>query len=611
MLPSRRNRRVRRVLPGLGLSLGYTILYLGLIVLLPLAALFLRSATLGGSGFWDVITLPGVLSACRFSLLASLAAAAVNIVFGLLVAWVLARYTFPGKRVLDALIDLPFALPTAVAGIALTMLYSGRGWLGSALQDIGFRYPWPSWRGFAESFWPIEWTWYSKIALAPLGVIIALMFVGLPFVVRTVQPVLEDMSREMEEAAATLGATRRQTFLMVILPQIWPALLTGFALAFARGLGEYGSVIFISGNRPDTQIAPHVIISMIEMNETGNYADATAVALLLVLASFAILFAINVLQRLTSDRAGGGETAAPVAMPLPSTTESPLVRRLLIGLALCFLAFFLVLPLLVVFYEALREGFGVYAGAVTDPKTWDAIELTLLTAAIAVPLNTVFGIAAAWCVTKFEFRGKSLLTTLIDMPFSISPVVAGLCLVLLFGTRGLFGSWINQQYVIPLGFTEIEFTLRIIYALPGIILATVFITFPFVARELIPLMQAQGTDEEQAARVLGAGGWQIFWRVTVPNIKWGLLYGVILCNARAMGEFGAVYVVSAGFSDQITLPLRVERVYTATLVSIAPAFAVASLLGLLAVVTLVVKTLVEWRFRRDLVATSPRGDARA
>jgi sulfate/thiosulfate transport system permease protein len=598
MLPSRRNRRV---LPGLGLSLGYTVLYLGLIVLLPLAALFLRSATLGWSGFWNVITLDGVLSAVRFSLLASLAAATVNIVCGLLVAWVLARYTFPGKRIIDALIDLPFALPTAVAGIALTMLYSGRGWLGSALEQIGFRYPWPSWRGFAESWWPLEWTWYSKIALAPLGVIVALMFVGLPFVVRTVQPVLEDMSRDMEEAAATLGATRRQTFLRIILPQVWPALLTGFALAFARGLGEYGSVIFISGNRPDTQIAPHVIISMIEMNETGNYADATAVALLLVLASFAILLAINLLQRLTSARAGGGETAEPHAMLAPAaTTESPLVRRLLIGLALAFLGFFLVLPLLVVFYEALREGWSVYAGAISDPGTWEAIELTLLTAAIAVPLNTVFGIAAAWCVTKFEFRGKSLLTTLIDMPFSISPVVAGLCLVLLFGTHGLFGPWINQEYIIPLGFTEIEFTLRIIYALPGIILATVFITFPFVARELIPLMQAQGTDEEQSARVLGAGGWQIFWRVTLPNIKWGLLYGVILCNARAMGEFGAVYVVSAGFSDQITLPLRVERVYTATLVSIAPAFAVASLLGLLAVVTLVVKTLVEWRFRRDL-----------
>lgn len=283
-----------------------------------------------------------------------------------------------------------------------------------------------------------------------------------------------------------------------------------------------------------------------------------------------------------------------------ANTGSPVVRRLLIGLALLLIGVFLVLPLAVIFWNALSEGLRAYGEAIINPATWQAIKLTLLTAAIAVPLNTVFGVAAAWLVTRFDFRGKSLLVTLIDLPFSISPVVAGLCFVLLFGAHGILGALVNRTYVVNLGVTTLELSTRVIFALPGIVLATVFITFPFVARELIPLMQAQGTEEEQMARVLGANGRQIFWRITLPNIRWGLLYGVILCNARAMGEFGAVYVVSAGFSDQVTLPLHVERVYYANMVRVMPAFAVASLLAGLAVVTLAVKTAVEWRFKGDL-----------
>jgi sulfate transport system permease protein len=282
------------------------------------------------------------------------------------------------------------------------------------------------------------------------------------------------------------------------------------------------------------------------------------------------------------------------------TTESPLVRRLLIAGAAVFLVLFLVLPLVVIFANALAEGFRAYRREILNDPTWDAIKLTLLMAAIAVPLNTLFGVAAAWCLTKFDFKGKSLLLTLIDLPFSVSPVVAGLCLMLLFGAQGFFAPITNREFVLNLGITTVEFSTRVVFALPGIVLATVFITFPFVARELIPLMQAQGTEEEQAARVLGASGWQTFLRVTLPNIKWGLLYGVILCNARAMGEFGAVYVVTAGQSGQITLPLQVERVYYANMVRIVPAFAVASLLAAVAVVTLVVKTAVEWRFKAEL-----------
>ncbi|WP_437622106.1 sulfate ABC transporter permease subunit CysW [Sorangium sp. So ce1151] len=275
-------------------------------------------------------------------------------------------------------------------------------------------------------------------------------------------------------------------------------------------------------------------------------------------------------------------------------------RRVLIGLCVLLVGVFLVLPLGVVFWHALGEGLRAYGQAVFDRATFRAVELTLLTTAIAVPLNTLFGLAAAWAVTKFDFRGKSLLVTLIDLPFSISPVVAGLCFVLLFGASGLFGAFVNRTYEVSLGFTSLEVSTRIIFALPGIVLATVFITFPFVARELIPLMQAQGTEEEQVARVLGANGWQIFWRVTLPNIRWGLLYGVILCTARAMGEFGAVYVVSAGSSDQVTLPLHVERVYYANMVRVVPAFAVASLLAGVSVITLAVKAAVEWRFKGEL-----------
>jgi len=271
------------------------------------------------------------------------------------------------------------------------------------------------------------------------------------------------------------------------------------------------------------------------------------------------------------------------------TTEAAWVRYTLIGIALLFMALFLVLPLAAVFTEALRKGFDAYWEALKDPDAWSAIRLTLLTAAIAVPLNLVFGVAAAWAVAKYEFWGKSFLTTLIDLPFSVSPVVAGLIYVLVFGAQGWLGPWLSEHDI------------KIVFAVPGIILATIFVTFPFIARELIPLMQAQGNDEEQAAIVLGASGWQTFWHVTLPNIKWGLIYGVILCNARAMGEFGAVSVVSGHIRGQTnTMPLHVEILYN-EYQSVA-AFAVASLLALLALVTLVIKSVAEWQMERELKA---------
>ena len=273
------------------------------------------------------------------------------------------------------------------------------------------------------------------------------------------------------------------------------------------------------------------------------------------------------------------------------TTEPTWVRWSLIAMALGFVFMFLLLPLAAVFTEALRKGLPVALQALREPDAWSAIRLTLITAAVAVPLNLVFGVAAAWAVAKYEFKGKAFLTTLIDLPFSVSPVVAGLIYVLMFGAQGWIGPWLAEHDI------------KIVFAVPGIILATIFVTFPFIARELIPLMQAQGTDEEQAAVVLGATGWQTFWYVTLPNIKWGLVYGVILCNARAMGEFGAVSVVSGHIRGQTnTLPLHVEILYN-EYQSVA-AFAVASLLALLALLTLLIKSVVEWQFERDMKAAA-------
>lgn len=270
------------------------------------------------------------------------------------------------------------------------------------------------------------------------------------------------------------------------------------------------------------------------------------------------------------------------------TQEPAWVRWTLIGLALTFLTLFLFVPLVSVFYEGLKKGTDVYFAAITEPDARAAIRLTLIAAAIAVPLNLIFGVAAAWAIAKFEFRGKNILTTLIDLPFSVSPVIAGLIYVLVFGLQGWLGPWLAEHDI------------KIIFAVPGIVLATVFVTVPFIARELIPLMQAQGTEEEEAAVILGANGWQTFWRVTLPNIKWGLLYGVILCNARAMGEFGAVSVVSGHIRGQTnTLPLHVEILYNEY--NYAASFAVASLLALLALITLAIKTFVESKVTQQKV----------
>jgi sulfate transport system permease protein len=273
-----------------------------------------------------------------------------------------------------------------------------------------------------------------------------------------------------------------------------------------------------------------------------------------------------------------------------ASSESPATRAILIGVAVVFLLVFLLMPLAIVFYEALREGLGAFVAGIAERDALAAIKLTLIVAAISVPANLVFGLAASWAIAKFEFKGKSLLTTLIDLPFSVSPVTSGLIYVLLFGAQGYFGPWLQAHHV------------QIIFAVPGIVLATIFVTFPFIARELIPTMQAQGTQDEEAALSLGASGWQVFLRITLPNVKWALLYGVLLCNARAMGEFGAVSVVSGKIRGHTnTMPLQVEILYNEY--AQTAAFAIAALLALLALVTLLVKSVLEWRYADEIAAT--------
>ena len=414
---------------------------------------------------------------------------------------------------------------------------------------------------------------------------VALTFIGLPFVVRTLEPVLQDLDPEFEEAAATLGAGRLQTFLRVVFPAILPALLTGLALAFARGVGEYGSVIFIAGNMPMiSEIAPLLIVIKLEQYDYAG-AAAVGVAMLLHLlpaaaadqSAAALEDGAGIHPWLTPFTLSVGARSANQAWSNGASSRSPWSIS---GCSWC-CRWPRSLP------RRWPTASAISSRRSCDPDALAAIRLTLLVAAIAVPLNLVFGLAAAWAIAKFEFRGKSILITLIDLPFSVSPVVSGLIYVLMFGAQGWLGPWLQAHDI------------QIIFDVSGIVLATIFVTFPFVARELIPLMQQQGSEEEEAAIVLGAGGWQTFWRVTLPNVKWGLLYGVLLCNARAMGEFGAVSVVSGHIrGETLTMPLHVEMLYNDY--NFVGAFAVASLLSLLALVTLTLKSLLEWRFLRSI-----------
>ncbi len=557
-----KNKRGIRVIPGFGLCMGVTLAMLGCLVLIPLASIFFSAAGLSASEFLGVVTSRQVVSGYVVSLSCAFFAALINAVFGVLLAWVLVRCNFPGKRLMDGLIELPFALPTSVAGIALTYLYSDQGWIGALFAKIGV-----------------------KIAYTRIGITIAMVFVGIPFVVRAVQPVLEKLDRQYEEAAMMLGAGRGRIFFRVILPELFPALLAGFGLAFARGIGKYGSVVFIAGNIPNkTQIAPLLIMTKLEQYK---YSDATAIALVLLLLSFALMLLINSLQIHMqkfsgSDNTGDGIHSLRKVIDPHRDAKRPSMTVLLIGSGVLFLIVMLVLPLIVVISNAFREGWAVYRASVLDEYTVKAFGLTLFATVVAVAVNTVFGLFAAYLLSKFYFRGRQVLATLIDLPFSISPVIAGLVFILTFGNIGWMGPFLKAHNI------------KIVFAVPGVILATVFVTFPFVFRELFPVLNAQGKDEEEAAALMGAGGFTIFRRITFPHIRWALLYGVILCTARAMGEFGAVSVISGHLRGKTnTLPLHVEILYNEF--NTTAAFAVSSILVILAIVILILRNLVEWR----------------
>ena len=409
-------KKQNSVLPGFRLTLGYTLLYLSLIVLIPLAATFVKSSELSWAEFSHTVFSPQALASYRLSFGASFFAALVNAIFGLIVAWVLVRYDFLGKRIVDALVDLPFALPTAVAGITLATLYAPNGWIGAWLAPFGI-----------------------KVSYTQLGIFVALTFIGLPFIVRTVQPVLDDLDSELEEAAASLGANRWQTFWRVILPHVEPGAADRLRARVRPRAGRIrlGRFHFQqhSDENADCSAAHHERTGRISLRQGDGAGRGDARRFVPAVAGHQSAAMVEQpLQRNQSGMTDAAKINAPRRL-----SEPPFVRRLLIAIALAFLALFLVVPLVSVFAEALRQGFGFYFHTLRDPMTLSAIKLTLIAAGISVPLNCIFGVAAAWTIAKFDFPGKNILLTLIDLPFSISPVISGMIYVLIFGAQGWFG----------------------------------------------------------------------------------------------------------------------------------------------------------------------------
>ena len=553
------------MIPGFRLTLGITIAMLSLLILIPLVSILIYSFNLSWAEFWEVIAAENVRKAFATSIGCSFIAAVINSIFGLLLAWVLVRYDFPGKRLVDAMIELPFALPTAVAGITLTKMYSNTGVLGKFFGLFGI-----------------------EVSYTKLGIVIAMVFIGIPFVVRAIQPVLEKLPAEVEEAGTMLGASRPRIFFSVILPELMPALLTGFGLALARGIGEYGSVIYISGNsaKNGTQVISYIIMQKLNAG-SADYEGAAAIALVMLIISFVLLFVINMIQ-LAAARKSTGENFVQTNRQASGKKSTAGVAALII-IALLFFVIMLIFPLFSVIYRSLKDGIALYVSAITAEYTLSALKVTLIAALIAVAVNTFFGLCASWLLSKFNFKGNKVLTTLIDIPFSISPVIAGLAFIMTFGRMGWASpiiDWINNL----LG-TDIS----LVFSVPGVVLATIFVTFPYVSRELLPVMQAQGSDEEEAAALMGAKGLTIFRKVTFPNIKWALIYGIILCAARAIGEFGAVYAVSKTRGETFTLPLEIDALYmSGSADSITQAFAVSSLLVLIAIIMLVLRQVVEY-----------------
>ena len=563
-ITSKRNsQQKRRVIPGFGLTLGITIAMLSVFILIPLASVLLCSLRLSPSTFISIITDSKVLNAFITSILCSFIAAIINCVFGLILAWTLVRYSFPGKRIIDGLIELPFALPTAVAGITLSKMYSTTGELGGPLSKIGI-----------------------KVSYTHIGLTLALVFIGIPFVVRTVQPVLEKLNSAYEETAYIMGAGPFTAFRRVILPELKGALLAGFGLALARGIGEYGSVIYISGNsaKEKTQVISYIIMQKLNYMD---YEGATAIALVMLIISFILLLLINGAQILSARRSVGIYEVAPAA-GAETIPVSKKAKACNITISVIFVLIMLVMPLISVIRNSLEKGITFYLKTLSTGTVISALRVTLIATVIALIINTFFGIVASFALTRFDFKGKHILGALIYIPFSLSPVIAGLSFIMMFGRLG----W---AYPIIEGINSALGTnIKIVFALPGVVLATIFVTFPFISREIIPVLNSVGTDEEEAAAAMGANGFTIFRRITFPHIKWSLIYGMILCASRALGEFGAVNALSKTRGKTFTLPLEIDAFYmSGDSDSITAAFAVSSILVIIAVAVLVLRSIFE------------------
>ncbi len=560
-------RNKKRVIPGFRFSLSITFGMLAVFIVIPLLSVLTQAFRIAPQRFWEIVTDKTVSAAFWTSISLSVLAAFINAVFGTILAWVLVRYSFPGKRLMDGLIELPFAMPTAVCGITLSGLYATTGMLGAPLARLGI------------------YVSYTK-----LGILVALVFIGIPFTVRSVMPVLAGLDDACEEAAFTLGAGNFMTFRRVVLPELFPAILTGFALSCARGIGEYGSVIYISGNsaREHTQVISYIIMQKLSYMD---YESATAIALVMLLISFLILLGINAVLVWQSRRTSG-------EMQMQTGGRKTAQRalgggRILIIISGVFVLFMLIIPLFSVLWNALRKGVPFFLKSISAEYVISAAGVTLLAVVSALLVNTFFGLMAAWLFGCFDFRGKQVLAALIDIPFSISPVIAGLSYIMMFGRLGWaypFLQWLNASF---------GWNVQIVFALPGVVLATIFVTFPFVSRELIPVINAAGRDEEEAAAMMGAGGLTVFRRITFPHIKWALVYGMILCMARALGEFGAVSALSKTRGKTFTLPLEIDALYmSGNADSITAAYSVSLLLVAAAVIVLILRSILEEKERR-------------
>ena len=521
------------------------------LVLLPLSSVLICMVSLSFGQILQILSDSQIQWAFLITVLVSLAAAAISTLFGLILAWVLSRYEFPGRKLMDALIELPLALPTAVAGITLAKLYSDTGIMGKL--------------GFTFSY-------------THAGMIIALMFVDLPFTVRSVQPVITGLPASIEEAASMLGADAKTAFRKVVLPQLWTPLISGFALSFARGVGEYGSLIYISGNSRKEHTQPLSSLIMQKLNYM-DYASASVLSFLMLLLSFLILILIHTISYAGSRKYASMQTDSlvPVSPKKPGSWQD----FGLILIAAVYLLTMLGLPVLTIVTQAFSKGLGFYLNALRTQTAVSSYGVSLLAAGISVPLVTFFGIAAAMLLGRFEFRGKRVISALIDIPFSVSPVIAGLSFIMMFGRLGWAYPLIDRLGI------------QIVFALPGVVLATTFIIFPYVSRELVPVLSQTGKTEEEAAAIMGAGGFTILRRISLPKMKWALIYGVMLAAARAFGEFGAVAALSKTRGSTFTLPLEIDALYYAgSADSLVEAFALSSLMLMLAGIFLILKSVV-------------------